>query len=113
MWALYRNTGIVGKIRKIILISFYSPPRYGKHNQTLIEHIFTNLNRLRTIYPEAEAGVIMAGNVNNLKVDRVLVMDPSLRSINKKPTRIKMCGLHCKSSFRIGGKFEGHMEKSM
>ena len=65
-------------MRKIILISFYSPPRFGKKNQLLVEHIFTNLNQIRTTHPGA--GVIMAGDVNNLKVERLLApSSPSTR----------------------------------
>ena len=89
VWALYRNLTKGGKMRKIILISFYSPPRFGKKNQTLVEHIFTNLNQLRTTHPGA--GVIMAGDVNNLKVERLLAMDTSIKSINKKATRGDKC----------------------
>jgi len=87
VWALLRSTSTRSRVRKVILISFYSPPRFGKHNQTLIEHIFTNLNKLRILHPGA--GTIMMADINNLKVERILNMDPTLRSINKKATRGK------------------------
>ena len=35
--------------------------------------------------------MILAGDVNNLKIDRLLNMDPSLKSINKKVTRGETC----------------------
>ena len=89
VWALLRSTQQHSKIRKIILISFYSPPRFGRHNQTLIDHIFINLNKLRILHPGS--GTIMVADVNNLKVERILSMDPSLKSINKKPTRKEKC----------------------
>ena len=68
---------------KIIAISFYSPPN-SKKNPLLLDHISTNLHHLRTIHHKA--GIIIAGDRNNLKIEQLLSVDNSLKQIVTLPT---------------------------
>ena len=88
VWALMRPHKPTGYITKIILCSFYSPPNSKKNNQ-LIEHLISTLNHLRIQHKNAP--VIMMADVNNLKVEKLLALDPSLKSVNMAKTRGDKC----------------------
>jgi hypothetical protein len=59
VWGLLRPKKIIGRIRKIILCSFYCPPR-SKKKTILIAHISTVLNKLKVDHPDA--ATIIAGD---------------------------------------------------
>ena len=84
VWGLLRPKIPVGHIRKIIICSFYSPPKSRKKS-ALIDHISITLNKLRTIHPNV--AVIIAGDKNDLDERGILSICPSLRQIVLKPTR--------------------------
>ena len=84
VWGLLRPKKVMGKISKIILCSFYCPPRSKKKNE-LIDHISTVLNTLKVDHPNA--ATIIAGDKNDLDERRLLALDPALAQLVRKPTR--------------------------
>jgi hypothetical protein len=84
VWGLLRPLQIIGKIRKIMICSFYSPPR-SKKKTILIDHILTVLAKLRSEHPDA--ATIIAGDKNDLDESGILAFDPSFIQIVTKPTR--------------------------
>ena len=71
VWGLLRPLQIIGKIRKIIICSFYSPPR-SKKKTILIDHILTVLAKLRSEHPDA--ATIIAGDKNDLDESGILLL---------------------------------------
>ena len=84
VWGLLRPKKIIGRIRKIILCSFYCPPR-SKKKTILIDHISTVLNKLKVDHPDA--ATIIAGDKNDLDESRILALDPTLVQLVRRPTR--------------------------
>ena len=84
VWGLLRPRKVLGKIKKVILCSFYSPPRSRKKT-ILIDHILTVLSKLRTEHPGA--ATIIAGDKNDLDETGILSYDPAFIQIVQKPTR--------------------------
>ena len=84
VWDLLRPRRAVGSIKKIILCSFYCPPRSRKKT-ILIDHISTVLNKLKSDHPNA--ATIIAGDKNDLDERRILALDPSLVQLVRRPTR--------------------------
>ena len=84
VWGLLRPKIPVGKINKIILCSFYCPPR-SKKKRDLIDHISTVLNKLKVDH--ANAATIIAGDKNDLDENLILALDPALHQIVRRPTR--------------------------
>ena len=84
VWGLVRPRNCIGSIRKIIICSFYCPPRSRKKS-ILIDHILTTLSKLRTEHPGA--ATILAGDKNDMDESLILSSDPSLAQIVSKPTR--------------------------
>ena len=76
-----RPKQVFGSIKKVIICSFYSPPR-SKKKTILIDHI---LNRLKTEHPGA--ATIIAGDKNDLDESTILASDPALFQIVNQPTR--------------------------
>ena len=84
VWGLLRPKKVVGRLSKIILCSFYCPPRSKKKN-ILIDHISIVLNTLKVEHPDA--ATIIAGDKNDLDVNRILDLDPALVQVVRRPTR--------------------------
>ena len=84
VWGLLRPKKVVGRLSKIILCSFYCPPRSRKKT-VLIDHISIVLNTLKVEHPDA--ATIIAGDKNDLDVNRILDLDPALVQIVRRPTR--------------------------
>ena len=84
VWGLLRPKNAVGSIDKIILCSFYCPPR-SKKRSALIDHISTVLNKLKVEHPNA--ATIIAGDKNDLDETRILALDPALAQLVRRPTR--------------------------
>ena len=77
-FALVRPKNPSGKMTKVICCSFYSPPRSTSRNK-LAEFLVATVNRLRVEHPGSK--VIMAGDRNDLKVEAITSLDPSLRQL--------------------------------
>ena len=84
VWGLLRPKSVTGKISRIIVCCFYSPPRSRK-NTVLIDHLTITLQSLLQTHPGA--GVILSGDRNSIKISTLLSIDPSLRQIVTQPTR--------------------------
>ena len=84
VWGLLRPKEITGKITKIILCSFYCPPR-STRKSALIEHMTITLQSLRTTFPKA--GVIVSGDRNDLSIAKLQGIDPALSQTVLKGTR--------------------------
>jgi hypothetical protein len=75
---------VSGKITKIIVCCFYCPPQ-SKKKTSLIDHMTHTLQSLRSTFPMA--GVLIPGDRNDLSIERLKSIDPSLRQIIWKGTR--------------------------
>ena len=84
VWGLVKPYEITGKISKIIVCSFYCPPK-SKKKTALIDHMTFTLQSLRSTFPRA--GVVISGDRNDLSIDRLKTVDPSLKQIVRKGTR--------------------------
>ena len=82
-WGLLKPRQVTGPISKIICCCFYSPPNSRKKTK-LIDHISSILQDLLLDHPGA--GVIISGDRNDLSIERLLSIDPSLRQIVRNPT---------------------------
>ena len=84
VWGILKPSQITGKISKIIVCSFYCPPKSRKKN-ILIEHMTITLQSLRLKFPGA--GVIISGDRNDLKMEKLKSVDPALKQLVMKGTR--------------------------
>ena len=82
-WGLLRPKVVTGKISKIICCAFYSPP-YSKKKTKLIEHLSSTLQDLLVDHPGA--GVVIAGDRNDLNAERISSIESSLQQIVCAPT---------------------------
>ena len=84
VWGLLRPNEVTGKITKIIVCSFYCPPK-STRKSVLIEHMTLTLQSLRSTFPKA--GVIISGDRNDLSIARLKSIDPALSQTVLKGTR--------------------------
>ena len=84
VWALVKPLKPVGKVTKIIVCSFYSPPNSRKNKQ-LVEHIANTYNDLKLQHPDAS--IIISGDKNNLDETTILSLSPQFRQIVSRNTR--------------------------
>ena len=77
-FAILKPKKPTGKISKFICGSFYAPPR-SKHNKRLAEFLATTINQLRMEHPGSH--VILGADINDMKLDTLLHLDPSLKQI--------------------------------
>ena len=84
VWALLKPIVFTGEIRKIILCSFYSPPRSRK-NAMLIDHISLTYNSLKIQYPDAF--LIFSGDKNSLDERSILALNTNFRQMVQNNTR--------------------------
>ena len=84
VWGLLRPSEISGKISKIIVCCFYCPPR-SKRKRALIEHLTLTIQTLLTLHQNA--GIIIAGDRNDLGMDKLLSVDSSLHQVVNSGTR--------------------------
>ena len=87
-WAIItpKNVSADSMVQNIVLGSIYSKPNSKKKTATL-DHIAETYNFLNAKY---ERGLywILAGDTNDLKLDPILHMSPSLKSVVTNPTRL-------------------------
>ena len=84
VWALLRPLENSGDIKKIILCSFYCPPK-SKMKSKLIDHISVTYNKLRTEHPQS--AFLMSGDKNDLDDRKILCINPHFRQIVADKTR--------------------------
>ena len=83
VWGLLQSKSTTPPHIKILVMSFYSPPN-SKKITDLLDHMTTNLHHLRAVHPTA--GVIIGGDRNNISIERLFAIDPSLKQIVNSPT---------------------------
>ena len=85
VWGMLRPRVLIGGISKIVICSFYSPPKSRKRG-ALIDHISITINKLKILHPNAS--YIIAGDKNDLNENEILSICPTFRQIgletNKK-----------------------------
>ena len=84
VWGLLRPLETSGKISKILVCCFYCPPR-SRRKRALIEHLTLTLQTLLTSHQNA--GIIISGDRNDLGIDKLLSIDPSLNQVVNSATR--------------------------
>ena len=89
-FGLVKPKNPTGKINKYICCSFYAPPR-SRYNNKLAEFLVSTIGRLRTEHPGCR--VILAGDRNDLKIDLISTLDPTLKQVvkgytNKMKTKV-------------------------
>ena len=84
VWGLLKPKNENAKYKKIIVCSFYSPPR-SKKKQKLLDHIITTLQMLSTQYPSSP--IILGADKNDLDIRPILSCGLRLRQIVDQNTR--------------------------
>ena len=69
-----------GKISKFLCVSFYSPPK-SPHRNKLAVFLVDTLGRLRQEHPGSR--VILAGDRNDMRVEAITDLDPTLKQLVK------------------------------
>ena len=87
-WAIItpKNVAADSMVQNIVLGSIYSKPNSKKKTATL-DHIAETYNFLNAKYGRGLYW-ILAGDTNDLKLDPILHMSPSLKSVVTNPTRL-------------------------
>ena len=86
VWGLMRPKEITGKITKILVCCFYCPPKSTRKSM-LIDHMTLTLPLQSLLNSFPNAGILISGDRNDLGIDRLLTIDPSLRQLVNKNTR--------------------------
>ena len=84
IWGILKPKNGLSKFNRIIVCSFYSPPRNRKHSK-LADHLVGTLQILNTRYPES--GIIMGADKNSMDISPLLNCGLRLRQVVDKPTR--------------------------
>ena len=84
VWGLLRPKVLIGEVSKIVICSFYCPPK-SKKKGALIDHMAITINKLKIVHPKAS--YIIAGDKNDLNENEILAICPSFRQIVLQPTR--------------------------
>jgi exonuclease III len=80
-----KNVTNTSKIKKIIIGSIYSKPN-SKSKTKLLDHISEVYHTMGTKFQEGLEWVI-AGDTNDLKLEKILALSPKLKQVVQKPTR--------------------------
>ena len=83
VWGLLRPKKVTSRIREIIVCAFYSPPK-SKKNSKLLDHLMSTTHFLLSKYPNA--GLVLGGDKNDLKIATLLTGIPRLKQIVSKFT---------------------------
>ena len=83
VWGIMRPKKMTAKIKEFIVGAFYSPP-HSKKNSKLLDHLLSTVHHLLSKYPNA--GLILGGDKNDLKLSPLLSGIPKLKQIVTKPT---------------------------
>ena len=84
VWGLLKPKDAAAKFKKIIVCSFYSPPKKNR-NTKIADHIVTTLQMLCTKYPEC--GLILGADKNHMDITPILNCGLRLRQVVDRNTR--------------------------
>ena len=82
-WGLLKLKQPTSEIKYLIVCSFYLPPRSRKKS-ALINHINVNYFIFKSNYPDS--AFVLGGDKNDLNLQHLLDIDPSLRQLVTQPT---------------------------
>ena len=82
-WGLLKPLLVSSQVQKIIVCSFYSPPNSKKMSK-LIDHISTTYHSLKSKHKNAK--IMIAGDRNNIKIQRFLDISPTFKNLVNKNT---------------------------
>ena len=85
-FTMVRPRNPIGKIANFICCSFYSPPRSTVRNK-LAEFLVATVGKLRGEHPGAR--VILAGDRNDMRIEAITNLDPTLKQLVKFYTNKK------------------------
>ena len=81
VWGLVKPKVVTGKISKIIVCCFYSPPKSRK-NSVLVDHLTVTLQSLLNIH--TDAGVIICGDRKSIDISSQLILRYARQSRNPR-----------------------------
>ena len=84
IWGLLRPKNEKAFFKKILVCSFYSPPKSRK-NMKLTDHLVTTLQILKTKYPDAP--MILGADKNSMNIEPLLKCGLKLKQVVDLPTR--------------------------
>ena len=84
VWALAKPKADEALFKRIILCSFYSPPRSRLRNK-LKDHMIGTLQMLTAKYPDC--GILVGGDKNKMDISSLLNCNLKLKQIVNRPTR--------------------------
>ena len=84
VWGLLTSKSEIAKYKKMIVCSFYSPPK-TKKNQKLVDHLVTTLHMLATKHPQAP--ILMGSDKNSMDIRPILNCGLKIRQVVDLPTR--------------------------
>ena len=84
IWGLLRPKNQEAFFKKILVCSFYSPPKSRK-NLKLTDHLITTLQSLRTKYPDTP--MILGADKNSMNIQPLLNCGLKLKQVVDLPTR--------------------------
>ena len=82
-----KNANNDSKIQKIICASIYSKPN-SRFKSVLLDHISDTFNFLSTKYQKG-LHWILAGDINEMKLDSILSLHPTMKQVVTKRTRLR------------------------
>ena len=83
IWGLMKPKSESARYKKIVVCSFYSPPR-SRRNAKLTDHIITTLQMLSTQYPGSP--IILGADKNSMDISPILHCGLKLRQVVDQPT---------------------------
>ena len=83
IWGLMKLKSEIARYKKIVVCSFYSPPR-SRRNAKLTDHIITTLQMLSTQYPGSP--IILGADKNSMDISPILHCGLKLRQVVDQPT---------------------------
>ena len=84
VWGLLSSKSDAAKFKKMIVCSFYSPPK-SKKNKKLADHLVTTLHMLATKHPQAP--ILMGSDKNSMDIRPILNCGLKIRQVVDLPTR--------------------------
>ena len=84
IWGILKPKAENAYFKKIIVCSFYSPPKSRK-NQKLTDHLVTTLQMLKTVHPDCP--MILGADKNSMNIQPLLNCGLKLKQVVDLPTR--------------------------
>ena len=86
VWCQLTPKNDIGNIKQIIVASIYCKPR-AKTKSKLLDHISATYMMMKSKYPVG-CFFLLAGDTNDLKLDRLIDLSPNMKNVVRVPTRL-------------------------